>query len=55
MICQTHFHLSTVSKRIMVFSVETIEYEAQLKHQNEMKKLEAELKGRYVIIIIVRH
>ena len=33
---------------IMAFCLETIEYEAQLKHQNEMKKLEAELKGKYV-------
>ena len=32
----------------MAFCLETIEYEAQLKHQNEMKKLEAELKGKYV-------
>ena len=24
----------------------TIEYEAQLKHENEMKRLEAELRGK---------
>lgn len=29
--------------------LETIEYEAQLKHQNEMKKLEAELRGKCVL------
>lgn len=28
--------------------VATIEYEAELRHKNEMKRLEAELKGKLV-------
>ena len=29
-----------------LFSVATIEYEAELRHKNEMQRLEAELRGK---------
>ena len=32
-------------KKTLVFQG-TIEYEAELKHKNEMKRLQAELKGK---------
>ena len=34
-----------------IVRLETIEYEAGLKHQNEMKRLEAELRGKYVYTV----
>ena len=36
-----------------VVTIATIEYEAQLRHKNEMTRLEAELRGKYVYRNIV--
>ena len=31
-------------------NIATIEYEAELRHKNEMTRLEAELRGKYVCL-----
>lgn len=33
---------------LLFILVATVEYEANLRHKNEMLRLEAELKGKYV-------
>ena len=42
--CNTHRPLAYLT--FDLDSIATIEYEAELRHKNDMKKLEAELRGK---------
>ena len=49
-ICRLQSHVDKLCSFIV--RLETMEYEAELKHQNEMKRLKADLEGKYVYIYI---
>ena len=44
--CKSLMKKQQVKSCLFITTLGTIEYEADLKHKNEMKRLEAELRGK---------